>query len=81
LRVKDRDALAAHLKANNIGNAIYYPVPLYKQPCYAHMKINPADYPHTELAAKEVVSIPMFPELKAEDVKIVCGVIKEFYRK
>ena len=81
LRVKDRDALAAHLKANNIGNAIYYPVPLYKQPCYAHMKINPADYPHTELAAKEVISIPMFPELSAGDIKIVCDVIKEFYKK
>ena len=81
LRVKDRDALAAHLKANSIGNAIYYPVPLYKQPCYAHLKINPADYPHTELAAKEVISIPMYPELSADDVKIVCGVIREFYKK
>ncbi|MDR0734412.1 MAG: DegT/DnrJ/EryC1/StrS family aminotransferase [Elusimicrobiota bacterium] len=79
LRVKDRDALAAHLKANNIGNAIYYPVPLYKQPCYANLKINPADYPHTEYAAKEVLSIPMYPELSAEDVKIVCDVIKDFY--
>ena len=79
LRVKDRDALAAHLKNNNIGNAIYYPVPLYKQPCYAHLNINPADFPHTQCAAKEVLSIPMFPELCAEDVKIVCDVIKEFY--
>jgi len=81
LRVKDRDALSAHLKANNIGNAIYYPVPLYKQPCYAHMKINAADYPHTEAAAKEVLSIPMYPELSAGDVAIVCDVIREFYKK
>lgn len=80
LRAKDRDALSAHLKQNNIGNAVYYPVPLYKQPCYSHLKINSADFPHTELAAKEVLSIPMFPELLEEDVKIVCDVIKEFYK-
>ena len=81
LRVKDRDALSAHLKANNIGNAIYYPVPLYMQPCYKHLNINPADFPNTERAAKEVLSIPMFPELSGEDVQIVCNVIKEFYSK
>jgi dTDP-4-amino-4,6-dideoxygalactose transaminase len=81
LRAKDRDALSSHLKTNNIGNAVYYPLPLYKQPCYNRLKINPADFPHTELAAKEVLSIPMFPELGAEDVKIVCDTIKAFYKK
>lgn len=79
LRAKNRDGLSAHLKANNIGNAVYYPVPLYKQPCYAHLKINPADFPHTEKAALEVLSIPMYPEISAEDIKIVCDVIKQFY--
>ncbi len=81
LRVKDRDALSAYLKEHNIGNAVYYPVPLYKQPCYARLKYKAQDFPHTELAAKEVLSVPMFPELKAADVKYVCGVIKSFYKK
>jgi dTDP-4-amino-4,6-dideoxygalactose transaminase len=81
LRVENRDGLAGHLKANNIGNAIYYPVPLYKQPCYSHLNINPADFPHTEAAAKEVISVPIFPELTEEDVKIIADVIKEFYKK
>jgi dTDP-4-amino-4,6-dideoxygalactose transaminase len=77
----DRDGLSAHLKANNIGNAIYYPLALYRQPCYAHLKINPADYPNTEEACKTVLSIPMFPELTEEDIDIVCNVIKEYYNK
>ncbi|MDR0645873.1 MAG: DegT/DnrJ/EryC1/StrS family aminotransferase [Elusimicrobiota bacterium] len=80
LRVKDRDGLSEHLKANNIGNAIYYPVPLYKQPCYSHLNINPGDFPHTEIAAKEVISVPIFPELTEEDVKIISDEIKEFYK-
>jgi dTDP-4-amino-4,6-dideoxygalactose transaminase len=81
IRVKDRDALSAHLKANNIGNAVYYPVPLYKQPCYAHLNCKKEDYPYTEAAALEVLSIPMFPELTEEEADIVCNAIKEFYKK
>ena len=81
IRVKDRDALSAFLKENNIGNAVYYPVPLYKQPCYAHLNCKAQDYPHTEAAAQEVLSIPMFPEITEEQIDIVCGKIKEFYNK
>ena len=81
LRVQNRDGLSAHLKANNIGNAVYYPVPLYKQPCYAHLNCKKEDFPNTEAAALEVLSIPMFPELTEEEVDIVCNAIKEFYKK
>ena len=80
IRVKDRDALSAYLKEHGIGNAVYYPVPLYKQPCYKHLNCKTEDYPHTESAAKEVLSIPMFPELKEEDVIYVAQTIKEFYK-
>ena len=80
IRVKDRDALSAYLKEHGIGNAVYYPVPLYKQPCYKHLNCKAEDYPHTESAAKEVLSIPMFPELKEEDVMYVAQTIKEFYK-
>lgn len=81
IRVKDRDALSAFLKENNIGNAVYYPVPLYKQPCYAHLNCKAQDYPNTEAAAQEVLSIPMFPEITEEQIDIVCNKIKEFYNK
>lgn len=81
IRVKDRDALSAFLKENNIGNAVYYPVPLYKQPCYAHLNCKVEDYPNTEAAAKEVLSIPMFPEITEEQIETVCNKIKEFYNK
>ena len=80
IRVKDRDALSAYLKEHGIGNAVYYPVPLYKQPCYKHLNCKAEDYPNTESAAKEVLSIPMFPELKEEDVIYVAKTIKEFYK-
>lgn len=81
IRVKDRDGLSAFLKENNIGNAVYYPVPLYKQPCYAHLNCKAEDYPNTEAAAQEVLSIPMFPEITEEQINIVCNKIKEFYNK
>ena len=81
IRVKDRDGLSAYLKENNIGNAVYYPVPLYKQPCYAHLNCKAEDYPNTEAAAKEVLSIPMFPEITEEQIDTVCSKIKEFYNK
>jgi len=81
IRVQDRDALSAYLKENNIGNAVYYPLPLYKQPCYAHLKYNAKDFPQTEAASHEVLSIPMFPELTEEEINIVCNAIKEFYKK
>ncbi len=81
LRVENRDALQAYLKEHGIGSAVYYPVPLYKQPAYKHLHLNPADFPHAEKAAKEVLSIPMFPELTEEQVARVCDTIRDFYEK
>ena len=81
LRVENRDALQAYLKEHGIGSAVYYPVPLYKQPAYKHLGFNAADYPHAEKAAKEVLSIPMFPELTEEQVARVCDTIRAFYEK
>lgn len=81
LRVENRDALQAYLKEHGIGSAVYYPVPLYKQPAYKHLGLNAADFPHAEKAAKEVLSIPMFPELTEEQVGRVCDTIRAFYEK
>ncbi|WP_424246015.1 dTDP-4-amino-4 [Elusimicrobium posterum] len=81
IRVEGRDALMEHLKKHNIGCAVYYPVPLYKQPVYKHLKINEADFPNSEKAALEVVSIPMFPEMTEQQVERVCSVIRSFYEE
>ena len=81
IRAEKRDELQAYLKAHNIGSAVYYPVPLYKQPAYAHLRLNAEDYPNAEKAAQEVLSIPMFPEITQEQVCRVCDTIRAFYEE
>ncbi|MGB2579908.1 dTDP-4-amino-4 [Elusimicrobium simillimum] len=79
IRAERRDELMAHLKKNNIGCAVYYPVPLYKQPVYKNLKLKAEDYPNAERAALEVLSLPMFPEMTEAQVERVCKVIRAFY--
>ena len=81
IRAEKRDELQSYLKARNIGSAVYYPVPLYKQPAYAHLGLKAEDYPNAEKAAQEVLSIPMFPEITQEQVFRVCDTIRAFYEK
>jgi dTDP-4-amino-4,6-dideoxygalactose transaminase len=79
LRVKDRDGLLAHLKANNIGTEIYYPVPLHVQECFADLGYKEGDLPHSEEAAKETLAVPIYPELTDEQKRYVVDTIKTFY--
>ncbi len=81
IKAPKRDQLAAFLKENGIGSSVYYPLALYRQPVYEHLKLNPADFPNSEKAVTEVLSLPMFPELTKEQVARVCAAIKEFYSK
>jgi dTDP-4-amino-4,6-dideoxygalactose transaminase len=79
LRVKDRDRLAAHLSKAGIGNAVYYPVPLYLQPCFSYLGYAKDLCPETERAAKEVISLPIYPELTREQQEAVVEAIAYFY--
>jgi dTDP-4-amino-4,6-dideoxygalactose transaminase len=79
LRVRDRDALRAHLQARGIGCAVYYPVPLHLQPCFAYLGYSAGDFPESERAAAEVISIPVYPELEAEERERVAEAIEGFY--
>jgi len=81
LRVRDRDALREFLAQREIGSAVYYPLPLHQQPCFAYLGYRPGDFPESERAASEVLSLPIFPELTEEEREEVVAAIEEFYTK
>jgi dTDP-4-amino-4,6-dideoxygalactose transaminase len=80
IRVEKRDALQQVLTERKIGSSIYYPVPLHLQPLYASLGYKAGDFPHAERAAQEVLSLPMYPELRDEQVARVTETISEFLR-
>ena len=75
IRVSDRDALAAALKAEGIPSAVYYPKCLHEQPVFAHLNYQYGDFPNSEKASKEVLSLPMHPYLTDEEVERVASVV------
>ena len=78
IRVERRDALVQILNERKIGSAVYYPVPLHLQPLYASLGHKAGDFPHAEHAAQEVLSLPMFPELRSEQIARVTEAVSEF---
>jgi len=78
IRVERRDTVQQFLNERKIGSAVYYPVPLHLQPLYASLGHKPGDFPHAEHAAKEVLSLPMFPELRPEQITRVANAVSEF---
>jgi dTDP-4-amino-4,6-dideoxygalactose transaminase len=79
IRAKDRDQLQAFLKSNDIGTEVYYPVSLHQQPCFAEFGSNKESLPESEQAAKEVLALPIYPELTEEQQQAVVEKITEFY--
>jgi dTDP-4-amino-4,6-dideoxygalactose transaminase len=80
-RSADRDRIQAILKENGIGTGIHYPVPVHLQPAYAgRVALDPAGCPETERAAKEVLSLPVYPELTDTEVGTVCAALKALLR-
>jgi dTDP-4-amino-4,6-dideoxygalactose transaminase len=76
IRSIERDRLREHLGSKGIITGIHYPVPLHLQPAYSYLGLGEGTYPVTERAAREILSLPMYPELRDEDVEQVAQVIK-----
>lgn len=77
VRATQRDALQAHLKSQSIGTLIHYPVPIHLQPAYAQYA-GAVPLPNTERCAREVLSLPMYPEMEEANIEIVARAIREF---
>lgn len=80
IRHPRRDALKALLDQSGIGCALHYPLPLHLQKCYASLGHQPGDFPVTEKAARECLSLPIYPELTEAQIQRVSAVIHEFFR-
>lgn len=81
VRCRRRDELQAHLMARGIGTEIYYPLPLHLQECFSALGYRKGDFPQSEKAADEALSLPVYPELTGEQKEYVVESVTEFYRK
>lgn len=81
VRSSQRDALAEHLKQEGIGTLIHYPLPIHLQPAYSGRLSRVVSLSHTEKAAQEILSLPMYPQLTEEQVRSVCAAIVKFCRE
>ena len=79
IRAQKRDQLQAYLKDKGIGTSIFYPLPLHRQKCFSHLGYKKGDFPVSEKASKEVLALPIYPELSPEQQDWVVTNIKEFY--
>jgi len=81
IRAKDRDKLQAFLKENGIGTAVFYPLPLHLQKCFASLGYREGAFPVAEKAAGEVLALPIYAELKPTEQDYVVDKIIEFYSR
>ncbi len=80
VRAEDRDRLADHLKQRKVGHAIYYPVPLHVQECFAYLGYKQGDCPVAEQAARETLALPVYSELTEEQQDYVVASIREWHQ-
>jgi dTDP-4-amino-4,6-dideoxygalactose transaminase len=79
VRAQRRDELRAFLAEHGVGSEVYYPIPLHLQSCFEYLGYRSGDIPEAERAAREVLALPMFPELRDDEQAYVVERIAEFY--
>lgn len=80
LATEKRDELMEYLSAHGIDSVIYYPLPLHEQPCYKYLGYRPEDLPVAEKASRQVLSIPIFPDLSGAEKQFVTETISDFFK-
>jgi dTDP-4-amino-4,6-dideoxygalactose transaminase len=80
IRAGRRDELKQFLAERRIQSEIYYPLPLHLQKCFAGLSYKQGDFPQAEIAACEVLALPLYPDLTSAQQETVVGTIDEFYR-
>lgn len=79
IRVRERDSLKKFLTENEIGTEIYYPVPFHRQECFKYLNCDLNSYPISDDSANSTLALPIYPELKTEQIQYVVDKISEFY--
>ena len=79
IRVASRDALQTFLKEQGIGNSVYYPLSLHLQACFSHLGYAKGAFPESEQASREVLSLPVYPELSGAQRDEVVAVVRAFF--
>ncbi|MCZ6688384.1 MAG: DegT/DnrJ/EryC1/StrS family aminotransferase [Planctomycetota bacterium] len=81
IRFDARDDLKDHLESLGIGSGVYYPLPLHLQPCFQELGHTPGDFPQAETAARQVLSLPIFPGLTQAEMEMVAEGVRSFFEK
>jgi dTDP-4-amino-4,6-dideoxygalactose transaminase len=81
IRARDRDRLKEFLSSHGVETAIHYPQPLHLQEAFQYLGYKKGDFPESERASQEVLSLPIYPELRLDQLERVAELIKEFYRR
>ena len=81
IRCKNRDELRQYLKSKGISTGIHYPIPIHLQEAYKYLGYRSGDFPITEKYADEILSLPMFPELTKEEIRVMSSFFMVFYTK
>ena len=79
IRCPRRDELRTFLSQRGIPSAIYYPIPLHLQPAFADLGYREGQFPNAEAASREVLALPIYPELRDQQQEEVAGAIARFF--
>lgn len=80
IQTAERDGLRNFLKSRGVETSIHYPIPVFKQEAYRFLGYKEKDLPITSKVVRNILSLPLYPELRTSEVKIICDSIKKFYK-